>query len=63
VCGGLAGEEAIESQAAAAGGAFAPKHELMRTGAQGLGGLGVDYSGVDASAGMQFGEPLGNAFG
>ena len=58
--GGLAGEEAIEAQAAAAGGAFAPKHELMRTGAQ---GFGVDYSGVDASAAMHFGEPLGNAFG
>jgi hypothetical protein len=56
---GLAGEEAIEQQAAAAGGAFAPKHELMRTGAP---GFGIDSSGLDAAA-MSFGEPLGNAFG
>jgi hypothetical protein len=48
-----AGEEAVEEQAAAAGGAFMPKNELMRTGAQG--GFG--------EAEMSFGQPLGNAFG
>lgn len=56
----LIGEEAIEAQAAAAGGAFVPKNELMRTGAP-FGAEG--NSGVDASAAMSFGEPLGNAFG
>merc|ERR1719217_218730 len=54
------GEEAIEAQAAAAGGAFAPKNELMRTGVP---GFGAENTGADASAAMSFGEPLGNAFG
>eukprot|EP01046_Picozoa_sp_COSAG06_P092786 COSAG06_NODE_39003_length_417_cov_1.066038_1_plen_50_part_00 len=48
----------IDQQAAAAGGAFAPKNELMRTGAPGFGA-----AGPDTSAAMSFGEPLGNAFG